>query len=138
MRKLTEKQERFCLYCIDPNVKNASDAYRLVYNAEKMKASTINRRAHELLENGKIRARIEELRAPIIKRAELSLENHLKALEELRNAAIDKDQFSAAITAEHHRGKASGLYIDKIERSGPGGGPIENKWVVEIVKPGEG
>lgn len=35
-------------------------------------------------------------------------------------------------------GKHLKLFTDKLEQSGPGGGPIENKWVVEIVKPGEG
>lgn len=40
---------------------NASEAYRRAYDAGKMKAATVNRKAKELMDNGKITARIEEL-----------------------------------------------------------------------------
>ena len=45
----------------------------------------------------------------------ISLENHLSTLHELREEAKDQGQISAAITAEVHRGKAGGLYIDRRE-----------------------
>lgn len=68
-KKLTPKQEKF----VQELVKNggiAAEAYRAAYNTEKMKASTIERRAHDLKNNGKITARYEELMEPIRKKAE--------------------------------------------------------------------
>ena len=45
----------------------------------------------------------------------VSLEDHLSTLHDLREEAKDQGQISAAITAEVHRGKAGGLYIDRRE-----------------------
>jgi hypothetical protein len=45
----------------------------------------------------------------------VSLETHLSTLHDLREEAKDQGQISAAITAEVHRGKAGGLYIDRRE-----------------------
>jgi hypothetical protein len=45
----------------------------------------------------------------------ISLETHLSTLHDLREEAKDQGQISAAITAEVHRGKAGGLYIDRRE-----------------------
>lgn len=56
---LTPKQEKFCREFIKCG--NASEAYRKAYNAENMKPETINRKASELLDNGKITARVQEL-----------------------------------------------------------------------------
>jgi len=57
---LTEKQERF----VNAYLKSGcwSDAYREAYNTENMKPATINRRAHDLSKNGKIKARISKLK----------------------------------------------------------------------------
>jgi len=45
----------------------------------------------------------------------VTLEHHLEALRKLRNIAVIKKQFSAAISAEIARGKAAGLYVEKCE-----------------------
>lgn len=57
--KLTPKQEKFCREYIKCG--NASEAYRKVYNAEKMKPETINETACKLLKNPKITTRVQEL-----------------------------------------------------------------------------
>jgi phage terminase small subunit len=108
---LTIKQENFCLAYIETN--NASDAYRRSFNADKMKSVTINKRASEFLNRRDIAGRIQELRKPAIDAAQITLKEHLNALKKLRDDAAMVNQFSAAITAEIHRGKASGFYIDK-------------------------
>jgi len=59
MSKLTPKQEGFCLSYIETG--NASEAYRLNYDAENMKPATIKVKASELLNNGKVTARLAEL-----------------------------------------------------------------------------
>lgn len=61
-RSLTQKQENFCLAYIETG--NASEAYRQAYSSGKMTAATVHRKAKELMDNGKIPARLEELRAP--------------------------------------------------------------------------
>jgi len=43
----------------------------------------------------------------------LSLDDHLSALAMLRDNAKDAGQYSAAIQAEHHRGKAARLYVEQ-------------------------
>lgn len=61
--EFTPKQEKFCQEFVKCG--NASEAYRLSYNAKNMKPETINRKAKELLDIGKISARIAELNAEI-------------------------------------------------------------------------
>lgn len=110
---LTPKQESFCLAYLETG--NASEAYRRSYNAGKMKPDSISRKAKELVDNGKIAARIEELRKPAEEKALITYESHLAKLQELRDAAMSAEQFSAAITAETNRGKAAGLYVERIK-----------------------
>jgi phage terminase small subunit len=60
MAKLTPKQEAFCQAIC--NGMNQSDAYRLAYNAANMKQETVNKRASELVNNGEVKGRVQELR----------------------------------------------------------------------------
>ncbi len=120
---LTPQQESFCLELALSG--NASEAYRRAYNAEKMKPETIARRAADLVANGKIAARLENLRFDARERSGITLAEHLATLRLLREEARKVGQLSAAITAETNRGKASGLYVERTEISGPNGGPIE-------------
>lgn len=113
---LTPKQEAFCIAYIETG--NASEAYRRSYSAGKMNANSINRKAFDLSENVKIRARLQELRAPAVERAQLTLEQHLLDLQRLRDLAEDAQKYGPAVTAEMARGKASGLYVDRVEHSG--------------------
>ena len=59
MINLSPKQEGFCLARVETG--NASEAYRRNYKTENMNPATINRKAKELMDNGKITARLEEL-----------------------------------------------------------------------------
>ena len=110
---LTPKQEKFCLTYLETG--NASEAYRQVYNTSKMKKTTIGRKAFELLENCKITAKINELKAPAIEKAEFTVENHLNRLAALRDQAFKAGNYAAAIRAEELRGKVAGFYTDRIE-----------------------
>jgi phage terminase small subunit len=62
---LTQKQEAFCLAYIE--LGNAPDAYRRAYSATKMQKRTIEKRAGDLLRNGAITGRINELRSQVAK-----------------------------------------------------------------------
>jgi len=71
--------------------------------------------AKDLMDNLKIASRLEELRAPVRERAQITLESHLSRLNHLSIQAEASENYGAAITAETNRGKASGLYVEKVE-----------------------
>ena len=110
---LTAQEEIFCQNIVRGN--NQTDAYRAAYDTSNYKPATVHKRALEVISRGSVKGRIAELRAPVLKRVEITLENHLIRLGELSNLAAAKDQYSAAINGEMLRGKVSGLYVDKIE-----------------------
>lgn len=113
---LTPKQEAFAQAVVTG--KTQADAYRHAFDASKMKAETIQSKACLLMADGKIRARVAELRQPVIEAAQITLAAHLSRLAELSDKAEQEGKYSAAVTAEIARGKASGLYVEKIEHSG--------------------
>lgn len=129
--KLTQKQEAFCLAYLETG--NASEAYRRAYSAEKMSGPTINRKAVELMGNGKITARLDELRKPAKEQALITYESHLRKLAELRDAALMAEQYGAAIRAEEIRGKAAGLHKDRVEIEGT----TTQHMTVRFVRPGD-
>ena len=106
---LTPKQENFCLAYLETG--NASEAYRRAYDAEKMTTDTISRKAKELLCNGKITARLSELREPILKRHAITVDDLLAELEEARQLAIGTESAAPAVAAT--MGKAKLLGYDK-------------------------
>lgn len=61
-RRLTEKQERFCQFYLDTDG-NASEAYRMAYDASNMQPETVWSNASRLMDNSKVEARIAEIRA---------------------------------------------------------------------------
>src|SRR5690606_16568854 len=107
--KLTAKQEAFCLAYIETG--NASEAYRRAYNAENMKPETVNRKAKDLLDNGKIGARLAALREPILERHGDTVDSLLVELEAARARALAVDRPSAAVSAT--MGKARLLGLDR-------------------------
>jgi hypothetical protein len=99
-----------------------------------MKSASISANAGKLVASTMIALRIANLRKPVVEAAQITLASHLERLQALSAAAEESSQFSAAISAEVARGKASGLYVDKTELTGPNGGPVEfTKIVREIV-----
>lgn len=120
---LTPKREKFAQAVASG--KNQSDAYRSAFDAAGMKPATINVKASELMADGKVRGRVEELRQPIAEAAQITLESHLRDLLALRDMAAEEKQMSAAIAAEVARGKAAGVVApEKREVSGAGGAAI--------------
>lgn len=114
---LTAKQEAFCVAYLKCG--NASDAYRQSYDASGMKAETIHRKAKDLLDNGKIAARLQELRAPAVTEAQMTLEAHLNALAAIRDAAVLVGQYGPAVAAERSRGQSAGFYQNRSRDAEP-------------------
>lgn len=114
---LTAKQEAFALCYVETG--NATEAYRRCYDVKTTNEATINRKAKEVLDNGKVAARIAELRKPAAEAAQITLIQHLEDLKRLRDRAEKEGKFGPAIHAEVSRGKASGLYTEHIELTIP-------------------
>ncbi|WP_435008001.1 terminase small subunit [Tundrisphaera lichenicola] len=86
--KLTPKQEAFCLRYIETG--NATEAYRLAYDAGDMKPASISRKAFELLENVKITAYLAELKARQLKRHDVTVDRVLAEYAKLAFLDIRK------------------------------------------------
>lgn len=94
---------------------NQSDAYRVAFKVnKKTKPESVNQAASKLMADPNVASRVAEMRAPVVAQVQITLENHLARLEHLSQVAEATNQFGAAITAETNRGKASGLYVEKI------------------------
>lgn len=119
---LTPKQEAFAHSVASGNTQ--ADAYRSAFNATKMKAETITQAASRLMANSNVCARVAELRKPVADAAQVTLAGHLSRLSDLSDAAEKEGKYSAAVAAEIARGKAAGLYVERTEVTGKGGGPV--------------
>ena len=86
INKLSIKQEKFCNYYLECG--NASEAYRRVFSCGKMKPESINRKAKELLDNGKITARIVELQAEMQRRSDMTRDEAVGILADIARANI--------------------------------------------------
>jgi phage terminase small subunit len=77
--KLTPKQEAFCQAYIETG--NASEAYRRAYDVSPdTKPETINRKAIEVLQNGKVTARIEAARQQLAEKHEVTADRIVREL----------------------------------------------------------
>lgn len=83
MAKLSVKQENFCNYYLERG--NASEAYRRAYSCSNMKDESINVKAFELLNNGKIKVRVRELQEEQKNKSDITKE---KILDELSSIAF--------------------------------------------------
>lgn len=129
---LSPKQEAFA------NVLAAgasqAQAYRTAYPTSlKWKDTVVWSKASVLAAHGKVRARVAELQAAAARSTVFTLADHLRNLEKISQAALTAKDFTAAARAEEARGKASGFYIQKMEHTGKGGGPIETKQTRDLT-----
>jgi len=141
MKKLTAKQEAFCVAYAACN--NATEAYKQVYDvAPNSKPETVRNGAYKVLCRPEVEARVAELRGQAARAGLVTLESHLTDLARLRDLAEEDGQFSAAITAEISRGKAVGLYTERLKQevTGANGGPVQtsSEIVVRFVEPEHG
>ena len=57
---------------------------------------------------------IKRVREEVQKKYNVTLDRHFKELQKIRDAAVEKESYSAAVQAEVARGKAAGLYINEM------------------------
>ena len=108
---LTAKQEKF-VQSIVLDEMNLSDAYRSAYNTSKMTDKTINEKACLLAKDGKIKARIEQMRQETVTPKVMSAQ---RRREKLSNLAETSDDPNIAMKAIDLLNKMTGEYVQKIE-----------------------
>lgn len=111
-KRLNERQLRFANLVVKGIA--PLEAYRIAYDADTSLPS-VAVRSSRMAQNPYIIAYMDKIRAPIIKKLGLDLQDHLEKLEEIRDLAMDKGNFGAAVSSEVSRGKAAGLYIERSE-----------------------
>jgi len=116
---MTPKQEKFCQLYIE--LGNASGAYRGAYDAAKMKPETVNKRASELLADGEVTGRIDELRAEHAERHGMTVAGIAAMLLEDRTFARDQQSAAAAVSASMGLAKLYGHLREKVEHTGKDG-----------------
>ena len=112
-KPLTARQKKFAEEIVLGRCSNTEAARRAGYAESSAKV-----RASELLDIGKfphVASYVSELQRELAKKYEVTYEGHVRDLGDLRDRAAANNQFSAAITAEKHRGQVGGLYIDRKE-----------------------
>jgi len=85
--KLTAKQEAFAQAIADGM--GQADAYRMAYDAEGMKDNTVYPKASRMMNEGKIRARIDELKSMVVEKQLWTREMSVKGLIQAYRIAQD-------------------------------------------------
>jgi phage terminase small subunit len=116
MKKLTQKQENFCLAYIETG--NASEAYRRAYNAGKMKPESVNKKAHELTQDVHITARVDELRQDARSKSVMTRQEALERLSRSARVTItDIAEFAERVVGEDENGEPVKQTVWRIKNS---------------------
>ena len=118
-KRLTDQQMKFAheLVTNEGRITATEAAIRAGYakDSARFRASELQNPKHYPL----VVKYMGELRAEYQKKYDVTFEKHITELGKIRQAALEKGAWSAAVNAEVARGKAAGLYIEqKIIRTG--------------------
>ncbi len=101
------RHESFCREYVIDVTNQAAAAIRAGYSAK-----TAASQASRLLKNVNVAARVAELQAEAAERNEVTVDNVIAELVDLRDGAKAAKQFGPAIRAEELRGKTLGMFVD--------------------------
>ena len=114
-KRLTEMQKRFAEYLIfggPDGVVNKTEAAKLAgYNEKRARiegSELTNPKQSPLVVKY-----LDELKQEKMLKYGVTYESHITELARIKELALKKNSFSAAVNAETNRGKAGGLYIDR-------------------------
>lgn len=111
---LTRKQRQFCENII--NGMNLAEAYRNSYDAENMKPASVQKRASELMTDGKIKGCLQALGDERRRRSEaLTVSDRDMLVTKLRAWTNGESATNSQLRAAELLGKACGLYRDVVE-----------------------
>ena len=110
---LTEKQEKFCRIYATEDVAR-TEAARMAGFGEGTAAWAASR-----FLNGRdyphVLARVAEIKEELAKKYEVSFDGHVRQLAKIRDMALERGNFTAAVAAEKSRGQVAGLYVSRSE-----------------------
>jgi phage terminase small subunit len=110
---LTEKQEKFCRIYATEDV-TRTEAARQAGFADNTAAWAASR-----FLNGRdyphVLVRIAEIKEELSRKYEVTFDSHIRQLAKIRDMALEKGNYTAAVAAEKSRGQAGGLYISRSE-----------------------
>jgi len=110
---LTEKQEKFCRIYATEDV-TQTEAARMAGFGEGTAAWAASR-----FLNGRdyphVLARVAEIKEELAKKYEVSFDGHVRQLAKIRDMALERGNFTAAVAAEKSRGQVAGLYGSRSE-----------------------
>lgn len=109
-QKFSAKMEHFCQLMVTGTNGSASDCYRIAYPGGKASKKSVNEMASALMSNPKIISRIEELRAPIVKKVRYDLDWCLKRQNDAANLAEETGNAGALTGAVREIGKLIDVY----------------------------
>ena len=113
-QKLTPKQENFAQRYVQCG--NASQSYRDTYSVgAATKMATVNRKAKELLDNGKIAARIKELQDRGQRKHDITIETLTEMYKEAFSMGKEIEQPAAMNGSATGLAKLHGLITDKTQ-----------------------
>ena len=131
MAKLTPKQQRFVEeYLIDLNATQA--AIRAGYSEKTAKEI-----GSENLTKPNIAKAIAEAQEKLSNKAQVTVEMVVQGLLNEAKDLSESSTQSARVSAWAHLGKHLGMFKDKIEHTGPNGGPIDLSLKVVFENDGE-
>ena len=114
-KRLTDMQKRFCQYLVFGGPEgpvNKKEAAELAGYSPKRCMEEGSE-----LTNPKLSPLVVQYKDQLEQERDLKFgvtyENHIAELARIKNLALKKNSFSAAVNAETNRGKAGGLYIDR-------------------------
>lgn len=118
-KKLVTQRARFVReYVKDYNGQAA--AIRAGYSEQSARSQ-----ASRLLDMPDVKAELEQVQKRVLERLEMDAASILKRLEELSDEARGREDFGPAIRAIELIGKHLGMFVDRREVTGKGGGPLE-------------
>jgi len=114
-KRLTEMQKRFCQYLVFGGPEgpvNKKEAAELAGYSPKRCMEEGSELTNPKLSPLVVRYK-DQLEQERDLKFGVTYENHIAELARIKNLALKKNSFSAAVNAETNRGKAGGLYIDR-------------------------
>lgn len=109
--ELTDKQSKFVTAILAG--KSGADAIRESTDTSNWSQQSIWTEATKLRNNPSVRLWLRAARKSNMGAKTLTLDNHLRELERLKEIAVETGNVGAAVKAEESRGKAAGLYVEK-------------------------
>jgi hypothetical protein len=110
---ITEKQEKFARYVAGGNMSYTEAARRAGYDKKWCHAygpRLMNPRFFP-----KVVERVRQMKEQLAIRTDLTFDSHVNKMAEIRDAAMEKGNFTAAVAAEKSRGQAAGFYVSRSE-----------------------